>query len=186
VYTLEFPIDTFSGQLAGREEKFFKVGRSRVRIRELEDRFWSSPLETRRWFQAKSRDPFLIIVVTRASGQNAHLDGRIQILAPDGCHIHHGEGKQKDVVTSEETAYLFSTNIAELQHISPTSLPGFQKTRGLYCRSPKGATSVCDGRDAIGKPERQGKPRRSFNCQFYFIRQQRINYKIEHPALILP
>ncbi|MEK9180689.1 MAG: hypothetical protein AAB871_00455 [Patescibacteria group bacterium] len=86
MYTLKFSLDFFSGNQAWTRQSFQKIGQT-VRVKELTDERFVGQLDERRWFLAKSRKLFAIAIVSRAGGQNAHLDGQITFLVAEGCRF---------------------------------------------------------------------------------------------------
>lgn len=85
-YSIKFNIDTFWGELAWMRQGWRSIG-GVVDVVELKDEFWSSQLETRTVFLARSENPFVIVIITEATGADSHLDGAIQVLATPGVEF---------------------------------------------------------------------------------------------------
>ncbi|MBI4054160.1 MAG: hypothetical protein HY397_02410 [Candidatus Doudnabacteria bacterium] len=79
MYTIDFEVERFSSNLAWSAQRFEKLGRARVRVEEIEGGYYDPLTEVRR-FRAKSRKPFVVVVTTKAGGQDAHLDGDLAVL----------------------------------------------------------------------------------------------------------
>ncbi len=79
-YVANFSINTFNGVMAHMEEFFRVVGTDRIRVKEEKGKFWSSPFETKMCFTAKSSKPFVVVILTVASGDDQHLDGGVNVI----------------------------------------------------------------------------------------------------------
>ncbi len=78
-YSVKFSVDSFSSTLAWTTERFTVSGSRKVRVKELPEERFVGACDERRWYVARSSQPFVVTVSRRAGGQNGHLNGDLVI-----------------------------------------------------------------------------------------------------------
>ncbi len=79
MYKVNFSLDFFGSGLASMSQSFQLAGGARIRVKKSPDSFVGAS-DRRDYFTAKSSKPFVVVITTKADGQDAILDGEIVVL----------------------------------------------------------------------------------------------------------
>ena len=107
MFQARFQISSFSSTEATSRESFKIAGACRVCVKSID--VYEAPLDRCERYVAKSNKPFVVVITTRATGGDAHINGRTRIVvATDGLdrcgaavYAFTNDGKYRDMAKIE-------------------------------------------------------------------------------------
>lgn len=85
MYVAEFDLEYWNMPWATSKQEFRIAGSARVRVKQVS--LLEAEVERRVRFTMKSRRPFVVVVTTKATGQDSHLDGEACIFVATDASI---------------------------------------------------------------------------------------------------